>query len=130
MTDPIADMLTRIRNASSVKKSTVRLPYSRMKKSLADILAQERYIARVDVIEQGSFRELELTLKYDHDKTPAIRGLKRLSKPGCRVYVQTDRVPTVLNNYGIMILSTSKGLMTNRDAKKAHMGGEMICEIH
>lgn len=130
MTDPIADMLTRIRNASSVKKSTVRLPYSRMKKSLADILAQEKYIARVDVIEQGSFRELELTLKYDHDKTPAIRGLKRLSKPGCRVYVQTDKVPTVLNNYGIMILSTSKGLMTNRDAKKAHMGGEMICEIH
>ncbi|MEK7619534.1 MAG: 30S ribosomal protein S8 [Patescibacteria group bacterium] len=129
MTDPIADMLTRIRNASNVKKTTVSLPYSRLKKSLADILAQEGYLGGVSVVEQGKFREIELTLKYDHEKGPAIRTLKRLSKPGCRRYVQTENIPSVMNNYGIMILSTSKGLMTNRDARKAHIGGEMICEI-
>lgn len=130
MTDPIADMLTRIRNASSVKKTTVNLPYSRMKKSLADILAREGYIESTDVTGTAPFQEIVLALKYDAERTPAINALKRISKPGSRTYVKNDRVPLVLNNYGIMILSTSKGLMTNRDARKSHLGGEVICEVN
>ena len=106
------------------------MPISRMKKSLADILVQEGYVESARVEGSAPFEEIILTLKYDAERIPAIRGLRRISKPGSRTYVKNDRVPMVLNNYGIMILSTSKGLMTNRDARRAHLGGEIICEVN
>ncbi|MDO8490281.1 MAG: 30S ribosomal protein S8 [bacterium] len=130
MTDPIADMLTRIRNAAAVKKTTVALPFSRMKKSLADILEAEGYIEKMEISGEAPFQDLVLTLKYDAERNGVIHALKRISKPGCRKYMKNDRVPVVLNNYGIMILSTSKGLMTNRDARKARLGGEVVCEVN
>ncbi len=129
MTDPIADMLSRIRNAIAARKQSVALPHSRLKKSIADILQREGYIDAVEVEKTGSFQELKLTLKYDTKHSPFIRNLKRVSKPGCRSYVATKDIPTVLNNYGILILSTSQGVITNVEAKKLKVGGEVLCEI-
>ncbi|MBI4268362.1 30S ribosomal protein S8 [Candidatus Uhrbacteria bacterium] len=130
MTDPIADMLTRIRNAARVKKPTVAVPYSRMKKSLADILLKEGYIDSVTLEGTAPFSSIVLSLKYDAERTAAIHALKRISKPGSRAYVKNDQIPRVLNNYGMMVLSTSKGLMTNRDARREKIGGEIVCEIN
>ena len=135
MTDPIADMLTRIRNAIAVRKQNLVLPMSKMKFKIAEILEKEGWIEKVEVIKDGlktkssSFDQLRIVLKYQ-DGESQIRFLKRISKPGLRVYVNKNEIPTVLNNLGIAILSTSQGLMTNKDARKVKVGGEVICEIY
>lgn len=130
MTDPIADMLTRIRNASAVRKERVVVPYSRMKKGIADVLKAEGYIKDYETLSEGPFRNLSLMLEYSDETTPAIQAIKRISKPGCRIYTKAEELPVVLRNYGIAILSTSRGIMTNRQAKKLRLGGEIICEVH
>lgn len=129
MTDPIADMLTRIRNAAAVKKSVVVLPYSNMKKKIADILSVEGYVGNVKKIEDGQFPELSVELKYD-GKRPVFRSIQRISKPGRRVYRGYQDLPVVLNDLGIVIISTSQGLMTNKQARQKKVGGEIICEIY
>lgn len=135
--DPIADMLTRIRNSSMVKKTEVVLPFSKIKHEIAKILEREGWIAKMEVVKgEGqknktqAFDELKLTLKYKEDGSPFINSLKRISKPGLRVYVNKDNLPTVLNHFGIAILSTSQGLMTNKEANKKKIGGEVLCEIY
>ena len=128
MTDPIADMLTRIRNASMVRKSEVLIPHSKIKVAIAKILERENYISKVEVLEDG-FKSIKLTLKYENRKS-VISDIKRVSKVGRRIYVSKDRIKPVLNGFGISIISTSKGLMTNNEAKKANLGGEIICEIY
>ena len=134
MTDPIADMLTRIRNAHSVSKTEVVVPFSKMKLEIATILKQEGFIKSVATREAGSdgnrFDEIIIGLKYANSKEPAITSLKRISKPGERVYATKDQLPRVLNNLGIAIISTSHGLMTNKQARKSGLGGEIICEIY
>jgi len=133
MTDPIADMLTRIRNALAVGKPEVVLPFSKLKIAVAEILKQYGYVKNVEKIEKGSngssYDELKITLKYLGSQ-PAITSLKRISKPGRRIYAPKDKLPIVLNNLGIAIISTSQGVMTNKEAKKKNLGGEVLCEIH
>jgi len=128
MTDPIADMLTRIRNAVAVKKPEVVLPYSKVKFSIAKILEAENYVAKVSKVANGKFDELKIELKYNNDG-PVIRHIKRLSTPGQRIYVSGKELPYVLNGYGLAIVSTSKGVMTNKEAKRQNIGGELVCEI-
>lgn len=130
MTDPIADMLTRIRNAQAVRKTTVVVPYSKVKYSLAMILQHERFVSGVEVIEEAGYRALELKLRYLQDGVSAIRSLKRISKPGRRVYAQKKTLPYVQNNFGFAVISTSHGLMTNKEARQKNLGGEVICEIY
>lgn len=127
MTDVIADMLTRIRNALAAKHDTVEIPASNTKKAIAKILLDEGYVSDVEILE-GVQGTIKITLKYD-GKDKVISGLKRISKPGLRVYVGTDDVPQVLGGLGIAILSTSKGIMTGKDAKKAHQGGEVLAYV-
>ncbi len=127
MTDVIADMLTRIRNALAAKHETVEIPASNTKKAIAEILLNEGYIAGVEYVE-GVQGTIKITLKYSGDKK-VITGLKRVSKPGLRVYVGADEVPSVLDGLGIAILSTSKGIMTGKDAKKVHQGGEVLAYV-
>ena len=127
MTDVIADMLTRIRNALSAKHDTVEIPASNTKKAIADILLNEGYVNGVEVLE-GVQGTIKITLKYD-GANKVITGLKRVSKPGLRVYVGADEIPQVLGGLGIAILSTSKGIMTGKDAKKAHQGGEVLAYV-
>lgn len=129
MTDPIADMLTRIRNASAVRKPFVVLPYSKIKNQVADILSQQGYVGAVQKIDEGKFSELQIELKYS-GKKPVIKSIKRISTPGRRIYRAHDQLPVVLNNLGIAVISTSQGLMTNVDARKKKIGGEVICEIY
>ncbi len=133
MTDPISDMLTRIRNALAVKKTEVILPYSKIKFGIAKVLEKEKWLKKIEVLSQGkdekNFKQIKLILKYDDQDQPVIRTLKRISKPGQRVYVKKDRIPSVLQGLGMIILSTSKGLMTGQDARKKGLGGELICEI-
>ncbi len=129
MTDPIADMLTRIRNAQMSKRGSVELPFSKLKKNIADILSKEGYIGKVEELEAVPVNKLILGLKYNNKKA-AIRSIKRESKPGKRVYCKADDMPKVLNNYGFAIVSTSQGLMTNKEAKKKGIGGEIICSIY
>ena len=139
-TDTIADMLTRIRNIQLVKKSEVVLPYSKIKFNIAKILEANGWLDKVEILEPESklksgqskinhFKQLKIKLSYLGQK-PKIEHLKRISKPGRRVYVSKDEIPTVLNGYGLAIISTSRGLMTNEEAKKAGLGGEIICEIY
>ncbi|MFA6307855.1 MAG: 30S ribosomal protein S8 [Patescibacteria group bacterium] len=128
MTDPIADMLTRIRNAVAVKKPEVVLPYSKLKFNVAKILESEAYIGKVEKIKNGKFDELKIELKYTANG-PAIRHIKRLSTPGQRIYAAGKELPHILNGYGLAILSTSKGIMTNKEAKRQNIGGELMCEI-
>ncbi len=137
MMDPIADMLTRIRNAQAVKKAVVVMPMSKIKHNISKILETEGWITKSEVVkatgtknEAQQFDELKLTLKYDQKGQGAIRSIKRISKPGLRVYVSKDKLPYVLNNYGIAIISTSTGLMTNKVARKQGLGGEVLCEIY
>ena len=127
MTDVIADMLTRIRNALMAKHETVEIPASNTKKAIADILLKEGYISGVELIE-GVQGTIKITLKDDGNQK-VISGLKRVSKPGLRVYVGTDEVPQVFGGLGIAILSTSKGIMTGKEAKKAHQGGEVLAYV-
>lgn len=130
MTDPIADMLTRIRNALAVHRSSVTMPYSKLKYNLAFILKQEGYISNVSMSKETGKALLVLNLKYAMDGTATIHALRRISKPGRRVYSGKKTLPYVLNNFGIAIISTSKGLMTNKQARQQNFGGEVICEIY
>ncbi len=128
MTDPISDMLTRIRNAVLVKKEGVIVPFSRIKFEIAKILENEKFIDRVEVLEKEN--QFKIVLKYTADGESVIRNLKRISKPGQRVYASKDNLPKVLGGLGIAIVSTSQGLMTAKEAKKRGVGGEVICEIY
>lgn len=136
MTDPIADMLTRIRNASTVKKAEILLPMSKMKHKIALILKEEGWVYDVDVVKasadpkKSAFDQLKIVLKYKKSGKSAITSIKRISKPGLRAYSKKIELPRVLNNLGIAIVSTSKGLMTNKQARKEGLGGEVICEIY
>ena len=130
MNDPIADMLTRIRNSSTAKHDTVDVPASKMKIAIADILVDEGYIAKYDLVEDGSFKTLHITLKYGVDKNEkVISGIKRISKPGLRVYANTEDIPRVLGGLGIAILSTNKGVVTDKEARKLGVGGEVLCFV-
>ena len=130
MSDPIADMLTRIRNANTAKHDTVDIPASKMKIAIADILVDEGYITKYDIVEDGSFKSVRVTLKYGADKNEkVITGIKRISKPGLRVYAGKDEIPTVLGGLGIAILSTNKGIVTDKEARKLQVGGEVLAFV-
>ena len=130
MSDPIADMLTRIRNANTAKHDTVDVPVSKMKLAIADILVKEGYITKYDVVEDGNFKNIRITLKYGADKNEKIiTGLKRISKPGLRVYAGKDELPIVLGGLGIAILSTNQGVITDKEARKLQVGGEVLAFV-
>jgi small subunit ribosomal protein S8 len=129
MTDPIADMLTRVRNASSARKDRVEIPASRTKVEIARILDREGYIRRFEVVKKGNFDTIVVTLKYGPDRLGVIRGIKRISTPGLRVYARKDAMPRVLGGLGIAILSTSKGVMTEKEAGAQGVGGEVMCYV-
>ena len=130
MTDPIADMLTRIRNANTSKHDTVDVPASKMKIAIADILVKEGYIAKYDIVEDGIAKNIHITLKYGKDKNEKIiSGLKRISKPGLRVYAGKDELPRVLGGLGIAIISTNQGILTDKEARKLNVGGEVLAYI-
>ena len=129
ITDPIADMLTRMRNALTIRQETVMIPVSNIKVAMAEILLREGYIKSYKIVKEGKFDSIKVVLKYTAEKKSVISGLKRISKPGLRVYVGADDIPPVLGGLGIAILSTSKGIMTGKDAKKAHQGGEVLAYV-
>ena len=130
MSDPIADMLTRIRNANTAKHDTVDVPASKMKLAIANILLDEGYITKYDVIEDGIFKTIHITLKYGANKNEKIlTGLKRISKPGLRVYASKDELPKVLGGLGTAIISTNKGVLTDKEARKENVGGEVLAFI-
>ena len=130
MSDPIADMLTRIRNANTAKHDTVDVPASKTKIAIANILVDEGYIEKYEMIEDGCFKTMRLTLKYGADKNEKIiTGLKRISKPGLRVYAGKDEIPSVLNGLGIVILSTNQGIITDKEARKLKVGGEVLAFV-
>ena len=130
MSDPIADMLTRIRNANTAKHDTVDVPASKMKLAIAEILFNEGYIRKYDVIEDGAFKTIRITLKYGDDKNEKIiTGLKRISKPGLRVYAGKDELPKVLGGLGVAIISTNNGVITDKEARKAGVGGEVLAFV-
>ncbi len=129
ITDPIADMLTRIRNAGTAKHETVDVPASKMKVAIAQILLDEGYIKSFQLIDDGTQGIIRITLKYLANKEKAIQGLKRVSKPGLRIYAGADELPQVLKGLGIAIISTSKGIMTDKQARKLHVGGEVLAFV-
>ncbi|MBQ8638763.1 MAG: 30S ribosomal protein S8 [Lachnospiraceae bacterium] len=130
MSDPIADMLTRIRNANTAKHDTVDIPSSKMKVAIADILLNEGYISKYELVENGNFKDIRVTLKYGKDKNEKIiSGLKRISKPGLRVYAGAEELPKVLGGLGIAIISTNKGVMTDKEARKLNVGGEVLAFV-
>lgn len=129
ITDPIADMLTRIRNGLIAKKEVVMVPASKMKKSLAEILKNEGYIADFEMVESGVQGEIKITLKYGPKGEKVITNIKRISKPGLRVYCEADKLPKVLGGLGIAIISTSQGVMTCKEAREKHIGGEVLAYI-
>ena len=129
ITDPIADMLTRIRNAGSARHETVDIPNSKMKKAIAEILLEEGYIRNFQLIDDGTQGIIRITLKYLPGKERAIQGLRRVSKPGLRVYAGADELPQVLRGLGIAIISTSKGIMTDKKARAQHVGGEVLAFV-
>ena len=129
ITDPIADMLTRIRNAGTAKHETVDVPASKMKKSIAEILMNEGYIKNFQIIDDGTQGIIRITLKYLPGKEKAIQGLRRVSKPGLRVYAKGSELPKVLGGLGVAIVSTSRGLMTDKDARSNNLGGEVLAYI-
>ena len=130
MSDPIADMLTRIRNANTAKHDTVDIPASKMKLAIADILLKEGYVKAVDVVEEGNFKTIRITLKYGANKNEKIlTGLKKISKPGLRVYASKDELPKVLGGLGTAIISTNKGVLTDKEARKENVGGEVLAFI-
>ena len=130
MTDPIADMLTRIRNALTVHKDTVEVPSSRMKAAIAQIMLEEGYLKGVELVEDGFNGKLVLTLKYTDDNRSVINGLKRVSKPGLRTYSGAKEMPKVLGGFGIAIVSTNQGIMTDKQAKLKNVGGEVLCYVY
>ena len=129
VTDPIADMLTRIRNAQTARHETVIVPDSKMKKAIAEILLAEGYISSVEYIEDKIQGKIKITLKYTEDNKKVISGLKRISKPGLRIYAGADELPRVLNGLGIAIISTSKGVVTDKEARKLGLGGEVLAYV-
>ena len=129
MTDPIADLLTRIRNANAVRHEVVEVPSSNVKKAVANILLQEGYIKNIEEYNDGVVPMMRLSLKYGSNKERVITGIKRISKPGLRVYCKKDEVPRVLNGLGIAVISTSKGIVVDREARKLGLGGEVICYV-
>jgi small subunit ribosomal protein S8 len=130
MSDPIADMLTRIRNANTAKHDTVDIPSSKMKLAIADILVKEGYIKNYEVIEDGNFKVIRVTLKYGADKNEKIiSGLKRISKPGLRVYADVENLPRVFNGLGVAIISTNKGVVTDKEARAMNVGGEVLAFV-
>ncbi|MBR2446811.1 MAG: 30S ribosomal protein S8 [Clostridia bacterium] len=129
MSDVIADMLTRIRNANSAKHATVDIPASNMKKAIAQILVEEGYVKSYEVIDDGKQGTIRVTLKYQGNKQKVIRGLKRVSKPGLRIYAGCEDMPKVMNGLGIAIVSTSKGIMTDKKARALKVGGEVLCFV-
>ena len=129
ITDPVADMLTRIRNANSAKHDTVDVPASKMKKSIAQILLDEGYIKSFNMVDDGLQGMIHITLKYNAGKEKVITGLRRVSKPGLRVYAGADELPRVLRGLGIAVVSTSKGVMTDKKAREAHVGGEILAFV-
>ena len=130
MTDPIADMLTRIRNANTAKHDTVDVPASKMKLSIAKILLDEGYIKSYELVENGNFNDIHITLKYGASKNEKIiSGLQRISKPGLRVYASKDELPKVLGGLGVAIISTNKGVITDKEARKLGVGGEVLCFV-
>lgn len=130
MTDPISDMLTRIRNAQLVKKTEVIFPLSKIKFALGKILEKEGYVGEVKRITTGKFPQISIALCYRKDQTPKIQKIKRISTPGRRVYAKHQEFPRILSDRGIQIVSTSNGLMTNKQARERHLGGEIICEVY
>ena len=126
ITDSIADMLTRIRNANSAKHDTVQIPASNMKKAIAQILVDEGYVKSFKVIDDGKQGMIEIALKYGQNKSQVITGLRRVSKPGLRIYTNCEEMPKVMKGLGVAILSTSKGVMTDKEARKANVGGEVL----
>ncbi len=129
ITDPIADLLTRVRNAAVAKHDTVDIPASNMKKSIAKILVDEGYVKSMQVIEDDKQGVIRLSLKYGQDKLPAIKGLRRVSKPGLRIYTSCEKMPKVLRGLGIAIVSTPKGVMTDKQARKENVGGEVLAFV-
>ena len=130
MSDPIADMLTRIRNANAAKHDTVDVPSSKMKLAIAQILLEEGYIKKYDIIDEGSFKTIRITLKYGADKNEKIiSGIKRISKPGLRVYAGKKDLPKVLGGLGIAIISTNQGVVTDKKARELHVGGEVLAFV-
>lgn len=129
MTDPIADMLTRIRNANMVRHANVEIPASNMKKTIAQILSDEGFIKGYEVTEDDKQGTIKITMKYDENKDRVITGMKRISKPGLRVYAKRNEVPRVLGGLGIAIISTSRGIMSDKQARKEGLGGEVICYV-
>ncbi|MBT4483981.1 MAG: 30S ribosomal protein S8 [Candidatus Latescibacteria bacterium] len=129
MTDPIADMLTRIRNGAKAGKKWVNIPSSKLRKEVARILAEEHFIKNYQYVEYDTQDEIRVFLRYDSDEKPIIRGIKRISKPGLRMYSRADNLPRVLNGLGIAIISTSSGVMTDREARVKGVGGEVICYV-
>ena len=128
--DPIADMLTRIRNANTAKHDTVDVPSSKMKLAIADILVKEGYIEKYEMVDEGSFQSIRITLKYGKDKNEkVIAGLKKISKPGLRVYASVENLPRVLGGLGIAIISTNKGVMTDKEARANNVGGEVLAYV-
>jgi small subunit ribosomal protein S8 len=129
MTDPIADLLTRVRNANSARHEVVEIPSSKVKKAVANILLEEGYVKGIEEFNDGVVPMMRIALKYGANKERVITGLKRISKPGLRVYCKADEVPKVLNGLGVAIVSTSKGMVADREARKLGLGGEVICYI-
>lgn len=129
MTDPIADLLTRIRNANAVKHEVVEVPSSNVKKEVTNILLKEGYVKEVEEYNDGIVPMLRISLKYGSNKEKVITGIKRISKPGLRVYCKKEEIPKVLNGLGVAIISTSKGIMVDREARKQGLGGEVICYV-
>ena len=130
MSDPIADMLTRIRNANTAKHDTVDVPASKMKLAIADILVNEGYITKYEIVKEGNFDVIRITLKYGKDKNEkVITGIKKISKPGLRVYAGKEDLPRVLGGLGIAIISTNKGIITDKEARKANVGGEVLAYV-
>ena len=130
MSDPIADMLTRIRNANTAKHDTVDIPSSKMKNTIAEILFNEGYITKYEIIEDGNFKTIRVTLKYGADKNEKIiTGIKRISKPGLRVYANKNEIPKVLGGLGTAILSTNQGIITDKEARKLQVGGEVLAFV-
>ena len=129
ITDPIADMLTRIRNAGAARRATVEVPPSSMKKAIAQIMLDEGYIKAFEIVDNGTQGTIKITLKYNANKEKAISGLRRVSKPGLRVYAGADELPRVLKGLGVAIISTSKGIMTDKKARELHVGGEVLAFI-
>ncbi len=128
-TDPIADMLTRVRNATQARHSTVDVPFSKIKLALTKIMLQEGYIAAFDIEDEGKRKTLRLRLKYDTERRPVVNGLRRVSRPGLRVYAGMHDIPRILNGIGTVVVSTNRGIMTGREARRRHLGGELIAEI-